>query len=200
MVGLTRGKSRFPTVRKGTIRWSRARRELVCGAIIHAMGERIILGHVGTVTAHQLFKRSHLLLGVTLSVHCLIKPDGTIVRCMGDDREAYHAGHSKFGELENLNRTFLGAEFLVAGEWDYAAFRQEMLTGKVGYTAEQYDAGGWLYATWMKAHGFGLNQILGHFQVSGDHVRGKGNGKLDPGHFNRGRFNLSLHRWMGELG
>ena len=192
-------KSLFPTVRNGAVRWSRARREPVRGAIIHAMGEWIILDDKGMVPALQLLKRSHMLLGLTLSVHCLIKPNGMIVRCVGDDREAYHAGHSKFGELENLNRTFLGAEFLVAGEWGYAAFRTEMLRGKVGYTAEQYDAGGWLYATWMKAHGFGLNQIMTHAQVSGDHVRGKGKGKLDPGTFNRGRFNLKIHSWMGEL-
>ena len=193
---------KLPTVRNGAIRWSRARREPVRGAIIHAMGERIILGpEKGTVPALTLLKRSHMLLGTTLSVHCLIKPNGTIVRCVEDDREAYHAGHSKFGEFENLNRSFLGAEFLLAGEWIYDPdFKNEMGRGKIGYTAEQYEAGGWLYATWMKAHGFGLNQILGHFQVSGDHVRGKGKGKTDPGvGFNRGRFNLAIHRWMGEL-
>lgn len=189
-----------PTVRSGKIRWSRKRREPVRGAIIHAIGERVVLGDKGTVPALTLLKRSHMLLGATISVHALVKPDGTIIRCVDDDREAYHAGHSKFGELENLNRTFLGAEFLVAGEWDYAAFRQEMLRANVGYTAEQYDAGGWLYASWMKAHDFNLNQVVRHMQVSGDHVRGNGKGKLDPGvGFNRGRFSMSVMDWMGEL-
>ena len=33
----------LPTVRKGTIRWSRTRRESIKGAIIHAMGEWIVI-------------------------------------------------------------------------------------------------------------------------------------------------------------
>ena len=105
-----------PTVRKATVRWSRARRAKVEGAIIHAMGEKIVVGSGAPLGALAFLRRSHMLTGQTLSVHCLIKPDGTITRCVADDREAYHAGHSKFGDLEHLNRTFLGAEFLLAGE------------------------------------------------------------------------------------
>lgn len=190
-----------PTVRKAAVRWSRARRAKIQGAIIHAMGERIRVGSGEPLGALEFLRRSHMLAGQTLSVHALIKPDGTILRCVPDDREAYHAGHSKFGKLEHLNRTFLGAEFLVAGEWDYAGFRKAMLNGtKGGYTTEQYEAGGWLYATWIKLHDFGLNQIATHAQVAGEHVRGKGKGKLDPGiAFNRGRFSMAVTRWLGEL-
>lgn len=190
----------LPTVRKATVRWNRARRAKVQGAIIHAMGEQIVIGSGEPLSALIFLRRSHMLTGQTLSVHALIKPDGTILRCVDDDREAYHAGWSKFGELENLNRSFLGAEFLLAGEWNIDAFRREMGRGNVGYTAEQYDAGGWLYAIWIKAHGFGLNQIVTHAQVAGDHVRGKGKGKRDPGvGFNRGRFSQAVARWLGEL-
>ena len=138
----------------------------------------------------------------TLDVMCpyFDHANGTIIRCVADDREAYHAGHSKFGELENLNRTFLGAEWLVPGEWNYQQFITQMGRGNIPFTDEQYDAGGWLYATWIKAHGFGLNQILTHMQVSGDHVRGKGKGKRDPGvAFNRGRFTMAVTRWLGQL-
>ena len=158
------------------------------------MGENIVVG-ADVWAAWTFLDKSPELTGVALSAHALIHPDGTVTRCVPDDHRANHAGHSHLGNLENLNETFLGAEFLLPGEWDYANFVREMGTGEVGFTAEQYEAGGELYAGWMKAHDFDRARVVTHSQVAGDDIRGEGRGKLDPGvGFHQGRLTIAIDR------
>ena len=178
------------------LRWSRPRRDRIQGALVHAMGESIwVEERRSYLPAWDFLDESPQITGVALSAHCLIYPDGKIVRCVPDAHRANHAGHSKFGSLENLNDTFLGAEFLLPGEWNYGEFVQEMGRGNVGFTGEQYEAGGWLYATWMMDHDFERPRIVSHSQVAGDDVRGEGRGKLDPGiGFNQGRLTIAIDR------
>ena len=147
------------------------------------------------IPAWHFLDQSPELVGEALSVHCLIEPSGEIIRCVPDDHRANHAGHSKFGPLENLNWTFLGAEFLLPGTWTYAAFVQEMGRGDVGFTNAQYEAGGELYAGWMQTHYFPRSRIVGHSTVAGDDVRGEGRGKTDPGvGFHHGRLTIAIDR------
>ena len=191
--------SEVPNVQERPIAWSRPRRHTIEGALIDAMGERIQVGRE-TYDAWDFLHESPTLTGVALSAHCLIDPDGRILRCVADDHRANHAGHSRFGTLENLNDTFLGAKFLLPGEWDYASFIQEMGRGDVGYTDEQYEVGGWLYATWMRDHDFSRSRIVTHAQVAGDDVRGEGRGKKAPGvGFNQGRFSNEINRCLEAL-
>lgn len=176
------------------LRWYRARRHKIEGAVIHCMGENIVVGD-DVWAAWTFLDESPELTGVALSVHALIHPDGTVTRCVPDDQRANHAGHSRFGTLKNLNETFLGAEFLLPGEWNYADFIREMGRGDVGFTDEQYVAGGALYAGWMEAHDFDRSRIVGHSVVSGDDVRGAGRGKLDPGvGFRHGRLTIAIDK------
>jgi len=174
--------------------WSRARRQRIEGAIIHAMGENIFAPQL--VPAWEFLRDSPQFTGGALSAHCLIHPNGDITRCVPDDERAWHAGHSRFGTLDNLNETFLGAEFLLSGDWHYDPdFLREMGRGNLGYTDEQYEAGGELYAQWMREHGFDRSRIVSHSQVAGDDVRGEGKGKLDPGvGFNHGRLTMAIDR------
>ncbi len=175
--------------------WSRPRRQRIEGAIIHAMGEKI-----GEVPAWDFLNKSPEFTGGALSAHCLIHPNGDITRCVPDDERAWHAGHSRFGTLDNLNETFLGAEFLLPGEWQYDEFKREMHRGNVGFTDEQYEAGGELYAQWMREHGFDRSRVVTHAQVAGDDVRGPGLGKLDPGvGFNHGRLTIAIDRAAAAL-
>ncbi len=161
--------------------WSKTRSHAILGAVRHAMGERVVVPNKGIYDAEVFLEKSPELVGFSLSAHRLIKPDGTILVCVADDRVAYHAGDSKYGELVGLNRTFLGVEFLMPGEWIYSDFKQAMLNGSAKFTAEQYDAGGWQFAEWMQTYGFGYANIVDHSGVAGDDVRGPGQGKLDPG-------------------
>ena len=158
------------------------------------MGQNIVVGD-DVWDAWTFLDTSPELIGGALSVHALIHPDGTVTRCVEDDRRAYHAGHSRLGTLENLNETFLGAEFLLPGEWNYADFIREMGRGDVGFTDEQYVAGGQLYAGWMATHDFDRARVVTHSQVAGDDVRGEGRGKVDPGvGFNQGRLSNEIAR------
>ena len=183
------------------LRWRRSRGEhLIEGAVIHAMGEQIVVGDE-EIDAWDFLDRSPDLIGSTLSVHALIPPEPPIIRCVPDDAIAFHAGHSRFGQLESLNQTFLGAEFLLPGVWDYGRFKEEMLRGNVGYTDAQYEMGGWLYAHWMLEHSFERYRVAPHSQVSGDAVRGERKGKIDPGvSFNHGRLTNEINRNLKEMG
>ena len=187
----------MPEVTDDFLPWSRDRRSPVEGAIIHAMGERITAGELGTFDAFEFLRDSPRITGQSLSVHALIHPDGLITRTLSESREAFHAGQSRFGSLGGLNRTFLGAEFLLPGEWQYTDFYREMFRGDVGYTDEQYEAGGWLYAHWMTQHGFGRHRVVMHSEVAGDNVRGTGHGKRDPGvGFNHGKLTNAINAWL----
>ena len=147
------------------------------------------------IPAWHFLDQSPELVGEALSVHCLIEPSGEIIRCVPDDHRANHAGHSRFGPLEDLNWTFLGAEFLLPGTWTYAAFVQEMGRGNVGFTDAQYDAGGEVYAEWMRLHDFPRARVVSHSVVAGNDVRGADRGKKDPGvGFNQGRLSNEIAR------
>ena len=147
---------------------------------MHSMGERVRF-------EGELLPAVKLLEAQKLSVHDVIQPDGTVIACVGVDREAYHAGKSVFtfpgdpaSELHDLNRSFLGCEMLVAGDHDYGSFLRAIQATDC-YTEAQYRSAGWLYAGWLAAFGFPRTHVVAHSAVSGDDVRGEGNGKQDPG-------------------
>ena len=178
------------------LRWHRSRRDYkIEGALIHAMGEYIVVNGEA-IPAWDFLDQSPDLVGEALSAHCLLVPSGDVIRCVSDDHRANHAGHSRFGFLEDLNWTFLGAEWLLPGTWTYDPdFLREMGQGNVGFTDAQYEAGGELYAKWMKDYDFARSRIVGHSVVSGDEIRGEGRGKKDPGvGLNQGRLTIAIDR------
>ncbi|KKN68911.1 hypothetical protein LCGC14_0446970 [marine sediment metagenome] len=184
-----------PTIIEQLVEWHGIRHRNVEGIVTHAMGEYIVVPGKGTFHATEFLERSPELVGKTLSAHCLGQPNGEIVRLVPDDRLAWHAGESRLGDLIGLNKTFLGYEWLVPGEWHITAFNDAMRTGKAQFTPEQYESGGWQYAQWMNAYDFGRHRVVTHAQVAGDDVRGPGRGKLDPGvGFNQGRLSIAIDR------
>ena len=162
------------------IQWNRKRRLSVRGALAHAMGQIVVVNDV-TYFAADFLQNSPALTGYSYSAHRLSNPDGGIAVCVPDDRVAFHAGESQFGELRNLNETFLGLELLVEGEWEYSEFVRALDAGEILYSEEQYYSAGWQFAQWMMEHSFGRDRIAPHSAVAGDDVRGPGLGKHDPG-------------------
>ena len=185
-----------PRVQPVKLTFHRARPQgvTVDGAIVHEMAEYVL-------NEGQQEHGPALLQRLGLSVHAFIGPDGTIYQGPGMDRVCFHAGKSKFLDRENLNDSFLGCEFLVAGTHDYASLVKRMDdTEDPPYTAAQYDAGGWLYATWAAAFpGITRARIIGHSTVSGKDVRPH-DPKRDPGlAFDWAAFLRAFDAWTAAM-
>lgn len=164
------------------VRWQHRRRLPVRGALIHAIGQGVIVpGEDASIYVVDFLRRSPELIGSSVSTHRVVHPRGEISICVPDDRVAFHAGESQFGELRNLNQTFLGLELVVEGEWKYSDFVLALDSGEISYTEEQYFSAGWQCAQWMMEHKFGRDRIARHSSVASDDVRGPGLGKYDPG-------------------
>jgi len=143
------------------------------GIIIHSMAEYLKLDN-GPMYAHDFLK------SVKLSVHGFIKPDGTYEKMVETPGKAFHAGKSVFGELSGLNSHFLGFELLVPGEHDFGTFSKAIETSGT-YTEAQFKTAVEVCQWWMKEYNIPANAVVRHSDVSGDDVRGKGQGKTDPG-------------------
>lgn len=166
-------------------------------AIIHAMAETITVSEpAGTYSAWEWLER------LRLSAHVLCAPDGSLTITVPWDRTAYHAGISALGSRRDLNDSSLGVELLVAGVHDYPSFLQAIGVGRDAlmddpYTAEQYNAVGYLVASWQREYPAILqDRILGHGDVSGREVRPT-DPKHDPGPlFDWPRFHEARLHWQ----
>ena len=143
------------------------------GIIIHSMAEYLKLDD-GPMKAHDFLK------SVKLSVHGFIHPDGTYEKMVETPGKAFHAGKSVFGDLSGLNSHFLGFELLVPGEHDFGTFSKAIKTPGT-YTEAQFKSAVEVCQWWMKEYNIPANAVVRHSDVSGDDVRGKGQGKTDPG-------------------
>lgn len=158
------------------------------GALVHSMAEKILLDNGVEVPAWEFLEEKGL------SVHALIYPDGGITIGVPGEDVAYHAGVSEFEGRQFLNGTFLGAEFIVPGALTYKRFA-ERITRADCYSEEQYQAGGWLYAEWLRTYpAMTKGRIVGHSLVSPGR-------KIDPGTgFDWPRFMAAIDGWLAELG
>ena len=143
------------------------------GIIIHSMAEYLKLD-TGPKHAPEFIK------SVKPSVHGFIHPDGTYENMVKSPGKAFHAGTSSWNGLKHLNNHYLGFELLVPGEHDYGSFCKAI--NKPGaYTQAQFDSAVKVCKYWIKLYNIPLDNIVRHSDCSGDHVRGKGKGKVDPG-------------------
>ena len=155
------------------------------GIIIHSMAEYLKMDS-GPMSAHNFLK------SIGLSVHGFIKPDGIYEKMVETPGKAFHAGKSKFGNLEHLNSHFLGFELLVPGTHDFGTFSKAIETPGT-YTEEQFQTSLEVCQYWMKQYNIPATAVVRHSDVSGDDVRGKGQGKTDPGlAFDWNRFKKEL--------
>lgn len=180
---------RPPRVRHVPITWHARRVQPVQGALVHSMA--------AAITADgQTYDAPAWLQHTGVSVHAMIQPDGTLLRCVDETEEAFHAGQSVFAPTGEawLNRSFLGCEFLVAGVRNWTEF-VAAIAEPTAYTAAQYETGGFLYASWMARYAIPRDHIVGHSDVSGPTVRS--DPKPDPGAgFAWEAFWAAVDRWL----
>ena len=115
-----------------------------------------------------------------LSVHGFIKPDGTYDKMVESPNRAAHAGKSIWGGINGLNSHYLGVELLVEGVNDYAGFNKK-INEPGTYTEAQFDKAVEVFGWWKNQYQIPIENIIRHSDCSGDHVRGRGKGKTDPG-------------------
>jgi len=155
------------------------------GIILHSMSEYLMW------KGKKLYAKDFLkTLG--LSVHGFIKPDGTYDKMVISPNKAFHAGKSLHEGLSGLNSHYLGVELLVPGVNDYGSFTKK-IQQKGTYSKKQFDTTVEVFKFWMKKFNIPASRVVRHSDVSGDHVRGKGKGKTDPGNaFNWKAFQRAL--------
>ena len=143
------------------------------GIIVHSMSEYLMW------KGKKLYAKD-FLKELGLSVHGFIKPDGTYDKMISSPAKAFHAGKSLHEGVSGLNSHYLGIELLVPGVNDYGSFSKK-LNQKGTYSKAQFDTTVKVFKYWMKQYNIPASRVVRHSDVSGDHVRGKGKGKTDPG-------------------
>ena len=143
------------------------------GIVVHSMSE-YLFWEGEWITAHDFLKE------LKLSVHGFIHPDGEYEKMISSPGRASHAGKSLHEGLSGLNSHYLGFELLVPGKHDYGSFLKAIETPGV-YTEAQFERAVSVCKYWMDKYKFPASKVVRHSDVSGDHVRGKGKGKVDPG-------------------
>jgi len=155
------------------------------GIIVHSMGE-YLQWEGDWLTAHDFLKK------LKLSVHGFIHPDGKYEKMVSSPGKAYHAGNSEWDGLKHLNSHYLGFELLVPGKQTYGSFLKAIEEPGT-YTEAQFNAAVDTCKWWMKTYKIPASNVVRHSDVSGDHVRGKRKGKVDPGSaFEWERFQAAL--------
>lgn len=127
---------------------------------VHQSPDRIVL-HAMSEYIEGLYAVD-FLKNIGLSVHAMITPDGTIIRCRDDNEGAYHA--------KGFNTNSLGVEFLVKGQHTYNSFLTAIQ--KPYLSKEQYEAGVYLVKSWMKE--YDITKVQEHSYLSPRR-------KFDPG-------------------
>ena len=143
------------------------------GIILHSMSEYLMW------EGKKLYAKD-FLKKLGLSVHGFIKPDGTYDKMIVSPGKAFHAGKSLHEGLSGLNSYYLGVELLVPGLNDYGTFSKK-INQKGTYSQAQFNTTVQVFKYWMKQFNIPASRVVRHSDVSGDHVRGKGKGKTDPG-------------------
>lgn len=143
------------------------------GIIIHAMAEYVRTSN-GSLYAKDFLNSNKL------SVHGLIKPDGTYDKMLPSQNKAFHAGKSYHEPYNGLNSYYIGIEILVKGEHDFNSFSKAIETEGT-FTEEQFNCCLEKCKFWMEKYNINIERVVRHSDVSGDHIRGVGKGKTDPG-------------------
>ena len=141
--------------------------------IVHSMSE--FLMYEG-----QKMYAKDFLKKLGLSVHGFITPDGEYDKMIESPHRAAHAGKSFWAGINGLNSHSLGIELLVEGVNDYGSFSKKIQEPGT-YTQAQFDKTVEVFKWWMNQYKIPVDNVVRHSDCSGDHVRGVGKGKTDPG-------------------
>ncbi len=155
------------------------------GIIIHSMAEYLNVNN-DTLYAKEFLK------SIKLSIHGFIQPNGTFDPMITPPQKALHAGKSTHKPYNNLNAHYLGVELLVKGVHNFDSY-SKAIEHKGTYSQVQFDSCVSLCKRWMKQYNIPVERVVRHSDVSGDHVRGYGHGKTDPGSaFDWNRFIIAI--------
>ena len=141
--------------------------------VVHSMSEYLMY------EGKKLYAKD-FLKKLGLSVHGFITPTGEYDKMIESPQRAAHAGKSFWAGINGLNSHSLGIELLVEGVNDYASFTKKIKEPGT-YTQEQFDKTVEVFKWWMKQYKISADNVVRHSDCSGDHVRGAGKGKTDPG-------------------
>ena len=148
-------------------------------AVIHCMAERITHEE-----EKKIYEAPAWLRKLGLSVHAMIRPDGTVIECVPPDKMAWHA--------KGFNTVSLGCEILIAApenqghsyESFLLAIGIDPITNKPldplpgsPYCEEQYKSAGWWFASALSRQA-GTDRSPADFQGHEDLSPKR---KFDPG-------------------
>ncbi|MEQ8548754.1 MAG: N-acetylmuramoyl-L-alanine amidase [Cyclobacteriaceae bacterium] len=112
----------------------------------------------------------------------------------GYDKQTWHSGVSQWKNWKNLNKNFLGLELLLGDKPfnDYGHFINEINNNESLYTEPMYQTLAYECIRLMNVYNLDISNIVTHEMVAGDHIRGKGKGKQDPGRAFNWNYFISL--------
>lgn len=96
----------------------------------------LFMGNID-VEAHPSFCD---LAGVTVSAHCLIRRDGSVIQYVSFDDKAWHAGVSCFNDKEKCNDFSIGIELEGADNIDYCQAQYQQLAKITASLMKSYPA------------------------------------------------------------
>lgn len=100
-----------------------------------------------------------------VSSHYVIYEDGAVYQLVADNKRAWHAGQSQWGDLENFNNFSIGIELVNPGhDHGYTPFPNDQIDALVQLMKDLY-----------KRHPIDPSLVLGHSDIAPDR-------KQDPGH------------------
>lgn len=126
--------------------------------VIHAMAE--VLEMNPDLPAAQFLDK------MGLSAHCLIAPQGTVIRCREDDEGAYHA--------KGFNAHSVGVEILTPGTHTYVTWLDAIQGDWV--SDEQYEAAIELVRGWMTKYNLTTDNVKRHSDIDPARKKDPGNG------------------------
>lgn len=116
--------------------------------------DMIVLHHTDRFASTWAVARFFQQPGVQASAHYVVGKEGLIIQCVPDDRAAWHAGPSIWGERPGVNDYSIGIELVNDGD------------GADPYTERQYDALARLVAHLMSKYRLTLDRVVGHKDVA----------------------------------
>ena len=140
----------------------------------------LVLHYTGMQTAEAAINRLRDP-AAKVSCHYLVAEDGTILRMVGEEYRAWHAGRSHWREIDDCNDASIGIEIVNPGhDWGYRPF-----------PSEQIDALIPLVADIVKRHKITRGNVVGHSDIAP--ARKRDPGELFPWH-SLARLRLALPR------
>ena len=123
----------------------------------------IVLHYTGMPTFEEALARLRDP-AAKVSAHYLVAEDGTILRLVDEGRRAWHAGLSRWREVNDVNSASVGIEIVNPGhEWGYRPFPDEQIAALIPLVADI-----------KERHAITRGNIVGHSDIAPTRKRDPG--------------------------